>query len=109
MSSRALEFVENWVSEKIEAKDFSTAGGNIEAKAMAAQCVQDARRNGIGKPEIDEAFDDLAAFIAGEIEEARNRRADRSNEKHPGNLIEDDDARAIDDQEDEAEKDAKGV
>ena len=61
------------------------------------------------KCEIKEAFDDLAAFIAGQIEEARDRDADRSGEAHPGSLIEDDDTRIIDEEEDEAEEDAKGA
>jgi hypothetical protein len=112
MSARALEFVEEWVSEKIEAMDFSAAGGTASddqarAKALAAQCVNDARGKGIPASEINEAFDDLAAFIAGEIEEGRNRGADRSNEAHPGELVETDDARVVDEEEDEAEKDAK--
>jgi len=112
MSARALEFVETWVSEKIEAKGFSagkTASGlQAQAQSLADQCVKDAQGNGIPKSEIDQAFDDLAAFIAGQIEEASDRGADRSGEAHPGSLIEDDDTRIIDEEEDEAEEDAKG-
>ncbi|MFZ0723163.1 MAG: hypothetical protein WAM99_20080, partial [Xanthobacteraceae bacterium] len=63
--------------------------------------------NGIPKSEIDQAFDDLAAFIAGQIDEARDRGADRSGEAHPGSLIETDDTRVIDEKEDE--EDAKGA
>jgi len=101
MSARALEFVETWVSEKIEARDFS-AGGSTQANILATQCVQDAQKDSISKSEIDEAFDDLAAFILGEIDEARNRGADRSGEVDPANLVEDDDVRLI--EEEEAEK-----
>jgi hypothetical protein len=112
MSARALEFVEEWVSEKIDARDFSAKKGKTpddpaQAKALAAQCVQDAQGEGISQSEIDEAFDDLAAFIAGEIDEARSRGADRSGEAHPGELVEPDDARVVDEEEDEAENDAK--
>jgi hypothetical protein len=114
MSERALEFVETWVSEKIEAKDVAAAGGTASslqtlAKSLADQCVKDAQGNGIPKSEIDKAFDDLAAFIGGQIDEARDRGADRSGEAHPGNLVETDDTRVIDEQEDEAEEDAKGT
>ena len=38
MSVRALEFVETWVTEKIEAKDFAAAGrtsSGLEAQAKA--------------------------------------------------------------------------
>lgn len=111
MSVRALEFVETWVSEKIEATDFAAAGQSgllAQAKSLADQCVRDAQSNGIPKSEIDQAFDDLAAFIAGQIDEARDRGADRSGEAHPGNLVETDDTRIIDEEEDEAEEDAKG-
>lgn len=113
MSVRALEFVETWVTEKIEAKDFAPAGRTsgvaAQAKSLADQCVTDAQSNGIPKSEIDQAFDDLAAFIAGQIDEARDRNADRSGEAHPGSLIETDDTRVIDEEEDEAEEDAKGA
>ena len=114
MSARALEFVETWVSEKIEATDMSAAakaGAAVQAQAanLAEQCVRDAQSAGIPKAEIDQAFDDLAAFIAGQIDEARDRDADRSGEAHPGSLIETDDTRVIDEEEDEAEEDAKGA
>ncbi len=114
MSARALEFVETWVSEKIEATDMSAAaktGAAVQAQAanLAEQCVKDAQADGIPKAEIDQAFDDLAAFIAGQIDEARDREADRPGETHPGSLIETDDTRVIDEEEDEAEEDAKGA
>jgi hypothetical protein len=110
MSERALEFVETWVEEKIEAMDISAATAaqlRAQAKSLADQCVKDAHSDGIPKAEIDRAFDDLAAFIAGQIAEARDRDADRSKEAHPGHLVETDDSRVIDEQEDEAKKDAK--
>ncbi len=66
-----------------------------------------AQQDGIPVSEIDQAFDDLAASSRGQIEEARDRDADRSGEAHPGSLIETDDS-MIDEEEDEAEEDAKG-
>jgi hypothetical protein len=113
MSVRALEFVETWVSEKIEAINFAagkTASDlGAQAKTLADQCLKDGQANGIPKSEIDQAFNDLAAFIAGQIDEARDRSADRSGEAHPGSLIETDDTRVIDEEKDEAEEDAKDV
>jgi hypothetical protein len=50
MSERALAFVESWVVEK-----------------AAAQA------EGIPKAEIDEAIDDLPAFMAGQIKESVDR------------------------------------
>jgi hypothetical protein len=113
MSARALEFVETWVSQKIETIDISAATKTAahlraQAKSLADQCVKDAQGYSIPQAEIDRTFDDLAAFIAGQIDEARDRDADRSGEAHPGHLIEADDARVIDDGEDDAKKDRKG-
>lgn len=117
MSARALEFVETWVGDKIEAMKIeamdvaaaakSAAHLRAQAKSLADQCIKDAARNGIPQSEIGRAFDDLAAFIAGQIGEARDRGADRSGEAHPGRLVEADDTRVIDEEEDEAKQDAK--
>ena len=80
MSARALEFVETWVSEKIEAMETLPAEGNeAAAKALASECFQAALDVDIPAAEIQEAFDNLAEFIAGEIEEARDRK-DRREE-----------------------------
>jgi len=79
MSQRALEFVESWVSENIKATGGEAEGDKPEgdntaaATALAAQCLKAAWAVGIPQSEIQEAFDDLAAFIAGEIEEANDR------------------------------------
>jgi hypothetical protein len=68
MSERALEFVELWVSEHI-----TPASDPSQAKALAAGCLQAAKADGIPQAEVEEAFDDLAGFIAGEIAEAKER------------------------------------
>jgi len=73
MSARALEFVETWVSEKIEKEGYPEEGEASPAKAWAAECVNAAGEEGIPALEISEAFDDLAEFIDGELEEARER------------------------------------
>ena len=73
MSERALEFVETWVSEKIEKEGYPEEGETSPAKEWAAECVNAAGEEGIPAMEISEAFDDLAEFIDGEIEEARER------------------------------------
>ena len=69
MSERAIEFVEVWVSEHVRVGE---APG--DAKALAAQCLAAAKSAGIPQAEIEDAFEDLAAFIAGEIEEAKVSR-----------------------------------
>jgi phosphohistidine phosphatase SixA len=69
MSERAIEFVEVWVSEHVRAGQ--TAG---DAKALAAQCLEAAKAEGIPQSDIKDAFEDLAAFIAGEIQEVNTDR-----------------------------------
>jgi hypothetical protein len=72
MSERAIGFVENWVSDNVGADGCQAEGDNSEA--LAAQCVKAANAEGISQAEIDAAFDDLTAFIAGEIKEANDRK-----------------------------------
>jgi hypothetical protein len=92
MSARALEFVETWVTEKIEAMETLPAEGNEPAaKALANGCFQAALEEDIPAAEIQEAFDDLAEFIAGEIEEERERRVEAEDDDGPLADEEDDD------------------
>jgi hypothetical protein len=97
MSKRALEFVETWVTEKIEEAGIPKEGEESPAKKWAAECVVAADEEGIPALEISEAFDDLAEFIDGEIEEARDREEDEDED-------EDDDD---DDEEDDGDEDDK--
>jgi hypothetical protein len=76
MSMRAIESVENWASENIAADQL--AAEIAGALALASRCLEDARAAGIPQSEIDETFDNLPAFLAGEIEEAREREAERA-------------------------------
>jgi hypothetical protein len=93
MSARALEFVETWVSDKIEAMATLPAEGDeAAAKTLANECYQAALDEDIPAAEIQEAFDDLAEFIAGEIEEDRDRR---------GETEDDDEAPLADDEDDD--------
>src|SRR5580704_13412826 len=97
MSARALEFVETWVSEKIEQMQTLPAEGDEAAtKALASECFQVALDENIPAPEIQEAFDSLAEFIAGEIEEARERKAGLSVDEDNEELL-----RKVEDEADE--------
>jgi hypothetical protein len=75
MSERALAFLEGWVTEHIHADD------NGRAKQLAEQCLVAAKVEGIPNAEIDEAVDDLTAFMSGQIEEAAEREVHRLAEK----------------------------
>ena len=70
MSMRAVEFVENWANENIGEEEIDPANVEQHAADLAARCLEEAVAAGIPKSEIEETFDDLAAFMAGEIEEA---------------------------------------
>ena len=81
MSERALEFVETWVAENVdEAADLPARGEDSHAETLAAECIKAAAQEGIPESEIHEAFDDLTAFIEGQIEEARERRKHAAGE-----------------------------
>ena len=77
MSEPAIEFVEEWVSERINAQDYPPGGDNSRAEALASACLAAAKAEGISQADMDDAFEDLTAFIAGEIEEANNREVAR--------------------------------
>ena len=81
MSARALEFVETWVTEKIAQEGYPLEGAASPAKDWAAECVEAAQEEGIPSSEIEEAFDDLAEFIDGELEEARERDEDEHDDE----------------------------
>jgi hypothetical protein len=98
MSKRALEFVETWVQEKIEEAGIPEEGEASPAKEWAEECVEAAGEEGIPASEISEAFDDLAEFINGEIEEAREREEDEDEDED-----EEDDEEEDEDDEDDKE------
>ena len=92
MSARALEFVETWVSGKIEAMATLPAEGDeAAAKTLANECFQAALDEDIPAAEIQEAFDNLAEFIAGEIEEERDRREETEDDDDEGPLADEKD------------------
>jgi hypothetical protein len=79
MSMRAVEFVENWVSENVGTDGKLSVGHDASAAALALQCLAAADAAGIPQSEVEDTFDDLPAFMAGEIEEARTREMDRDD------------------------------
>ena len=77
MSERIIAFVENWVSENVHADGNPAEGDETQAKDFAAQCRAEALQAGIPASEIDDEFDDLAAFMSGQIQEANEREIHR--------------------------------
>ena len=103
MSARALEFVETWVSGKIEAMATLPAEGDeAAAKTLANECFQAALDEDVPAAEIQEAFDNLAEFISGELEEARERKAGLLGDEGNEELL-----RKVEDEVDEEDEDDK--
>jgi hypothetical protein len=101
MSERALEFVETWVSEKIEEmEELPEADDEKAPKALADACTKAALEEDIPASEIAEAFDDLAEFIGGELEEERERREGGEKEEEVDALFRDD----VEDEEDKEDE-----
>ena len=104
MSERARAFVEEWISDHVNADD---ADGDIEAraKALAGQCLADAGEKGIPASEIGEVIDDLPEFMIGAIEEAEEREEhghEWKTDKEAGELV---DPQAIEDAQEDALED----
>jgi hypothetical protein len=91
MSKRALEFVETWVQEKIDEVGIPEEGEASPAKEWAEECIKAADEEGIPALEINEAFDDLAEFIDGEIEEAGEREEDEDEDEEDDEEDDEDD------------------
>jgi hypothetical protein len=81
MKDRALAFVEEWASEKIQAEGYPAEGDKSEAKALAFSCLTDASAKGISEAEIRESVGDLTDFMSQAIEEANNREVERLAER----------------------------
>jgi hypothetical protein len=104
MSESAVEFVETWVEENIVKMTTAPTDVAAQARMLAAECIKAAQDDGVTQSEINDAFDDLPAFIAGEIGEAFGRKT-RPDEGM--NLVDDDDTRVINEENDEAAADEK--
>jgi hypothetical protein len=104
MSESAIEFVETWVDDKIEEMDAPPTNIEALAKTLATECIAEAQNGGLTQSDINDTFDDLAAFIAAEIEEAFDR-GDRSDED--SSLVADDDTRLVNGDDDEDDEDAE--
>jgi hypothetical protein len=104
MSERAMAFVDEWVSKHINAED---ADGDVEAraKALAAQCLADAGKEGVPASEIGEAIDDLSDYMIGAIEEAEDREEHANRQESDKEAAELVDPEAIENAEEDALED----
>jgi hypothetical protein len=79
MSKRAVEFLEEWVSENM-VKPVAGApdGDDSEARLRAEACLIAAKEEGIAKEEIEEEVGDILNYMSATIEKAVNADIARS-------------------------------
>jgi hypothetical protein len=78
MSKRAVEFLEEWVSENmVKPVAGAPEGDDSEARLRAEECVIAAKEEGIAKEDIEEEGD-LVDYMSAAIEKAVNADVDRA-------------------------------
>jgi hypothetical protein len=77
MSERAIAFVEEWVGDHVKAEGYEPEGDDSMAAALALQCAADAKEARIPDAEMKDAFENLTAFMAGQIKLVNDNEVDR--------------------------------
>jgi hypothetical protein len=77
MSVRAIAFVEEWISENINAEAYEPEGDESKATAYAVQCASAAKNAGIPDAEMKDAFESLTAFIGAAMMTATDNEVER--------------------------------
>lgn len=82
------KFINNWVSENVNAEAYAAPGDKSRARQLAKQCEDDAKAIGISRRKLNEAVkdmvggaDDLVTFFAEAMESATNAEVERLSEK----------------------------
>jgi hypothetical protein len=79
MSKRAVEFLEEWVSENmVKPVAGAPEGDDSEARLRAEECVIAAKEEGIAREDIEEEVGDLVDYMSATIEKAVNADVDRA-------------------------------
>ena len=69
MTEKAIEFLQEWISEKIQAPE-TPAKIEQEAEVLAKQCAAQAANAGVRLEDIEEEVGDLEDLIASKLEDA---------------------------------------
>jgi hypothetical protein len=69
MTEKAIEFLQEWISEKVHAPH-EPARLEQEAEILAKECVRQAARAGVPIEDIEEEVGDLEELIATKLEDA---------------------------------------
>jgi hypothetical protein len=79
MSKRALEFLEEWVSENmVKPVAGAPEGDDSEARLRAEECLIAAKEQGIAREDLEEEVGDLVNYMSAVIEKAVNADVDRA-------------------------------
>ena len=79
MSKRAVQFLEEWVSENmVKPVAGAPEGDDSEARLRAEECVIAAKDERIAKEDIEEELGDLVDYMSAAIEKAVNADVDRA-------------------------------
>jgi hypothetical protein len=79
MSKRAVEFLEEWVSENmVKPVAGAPEGDDSEARLRAEECLVAAKEQGIAKQDIEEEVGDLVDYMSAAIQKAVNTDVDRT-------------------------------
>ncbi len=80
MRERAIAFVEEWVSENVDAEIYESNDDESKAAVYAVQCAAEAKEAGIPDAELIDAFPSLTAFMSAAIVSATDGKRDRSKD-----------------------------
>jgi hypothetical protein len=69
MTEKAIEFLQEWINEKVQAPETLTQI-NREAEVLAKQCAAQAANAGVPLEDIEEEVGDLEELIATKLEDA---------------------------------------
>jgi hypothetical protein len=79
MSKRAVEFLEEWVSENmVKPVAGAPEGDDSEARLRAEECLVAAKEQGIAKEDIEEEVGDLVDYMSAAIQKAVDTDVDRT-------------------------------
>ena len=81
MSDRAIEFLQEWISEKVHVPPMS-ARIEKEAEVLARECAAEAAEAGVPLEDIEEEVGDLEDLITTKLEDAA--RAEHAAEVRGG-------------------------
>ena len=78
MTEKAIEFLQEWINEKVQAPETPTMIDQ-KAEVLAKQCAAQAANAGVRLEDIEEEVGDLEELIATKLEDAVEARKESSD------------------------------